>query len=60
MLLLDECLILACQKVGLGFLNVRSVKRLATFSITESISTFCLSLTVILNPDRMLIFSVLA
>ncbi len=34
MLLLSECVILVCQKVRLGFLNVRSVRTLAAFSIT--------------------------
>ncbi len=42
MLLLAECVILVCQKVRLGFLNVRSVRTLAAFNITESISTLCL------------------
>jgi hypothetical protein len=43
MLLLVECVlsILACQKVRLGFLNMRSVRTLAAFNITESISTLC-------------------
>ncbi len=41
----DECVILVCQKVRLGFLNVPSVRTLVAFSITESISALCLSLT---------------
>ncbi len=42
------CVILACKKARLGFLNLRSVRRLAAFNITdESISTLCLSLTVL-------------
>jgi hypothetical protein len=48
LLLADErVIILLCQKVRLGFLNlnVRSVRTLAAFNITESISTLCLSLT---------------
>ncbi len=45
MLLLSECAILVCQKVRLGFLNVRSVRTLAAFSITQSISALCLTLT---------------
>ncbi len=45
MLLLSECVILVCQKVRLGFLNVRSVRTLAAFSITQRISALCLTLT---------------
>ncbi len=37
MLLLALCVILVCQKARLGFLNVRSVRTLAGFNITESI-----------------------
>jgi hypothetical protein len=39
MLFLALCVILVCQKVRLGLLNVRSVRTLASFSITESIGT---------------------
>jgi hypothetical protein len=37
MLLLALCVIFLCQKVRLGFMNVRSVRTLAAFNITESI-----------------------
>ncbi len=45
MLLLAECAILVRQKVRLRFLNVRFVRTLAAFNITESIGTLCLTLT---------------
>jgi hypothetical protein len=45
MLLLVLCVILVCQKAGLGLLNVRSARIFAVFSITENIGTLCLCLT---------------
>jgi hypothetical protein len=45
MLLLTLCATLVCQNFRLGFLNVRPVRTLAAFNITESIRTLCLGLT---------------
>jgi hypothetical protein len=44
LLLLASCDILLCQKVRLGFLNVRSLRTLAAFNITESTGTLSLTL----------------
>jgi hypothetical protein len=48
LLLAALCLILVCtcQKVRLGFLNVRSVRALAAFNISERIGTLCRSLNM--------------